>query len=266
MQVSGFNLRPSAEEVKKTPQGYDAKKWKVARDFEAMFMNQIMKSMRSTIKSGGLTEESNGRKIFTEMLDSEYSKMSSGQGPGSLAEFIYRQMNHPGQVQANHSSPAIPQAVPSAAQYQNSGARSLQRLSTQAPAPRAFDLDKTVKEVSQAFGVDASLVSAVIQAESAGNPKAISPVGAKGLMQLMDPTAREMGVQDSMDPEQNVRGGVKYLSQMLRKYQGDEKLALAAYNAGPGNVDKYGGIPPFKETQNYVKKVLMYQDRLQGGK
>lgn len=265
MQVSGFNKNLSPEEVAKTPHGYDAQKWKVAREFESMFLNQIMKSMRSTISEGGLTEESKGREIFTEMLDTEYSKMASGQGPGSLSEFIYRQMSQndvEGGIQKVKSMKPIPQTA--AAYSQPIGTPVNNPL--KASSSKTFNLEDTVQQVSQAFGVKPDLVHAVIRAESGGNSQAVSPVGAKGLMQLMDPTARDMGVKNSLDPEQNVRGGVKYLSKMLNRYDGDEKLALAAYNAGPGNVDKYGGIPPFKETQNYVTKVLKYRDDLQGGK
>lgn len=121
-------------------------------------------------------------------------------------------------------------------------------------------LEEIFTEAAEKYNVPKNLIKAIAKAESDFNPNATSGAGAQGIMQLMPATARELGVTDSYDPYQNIMGGTKYISEMLEKYDGNVSLALAAYNAGSNNVAKYGGIPPFKETQNYVVKVTGYMN------
>jgi soluble lytic murein transglycosylase-like protein len=121
--------------------------------------------------------------------------------------------------------------------------------------PDSFELQEMVRDTSQRHGLSQELLNAVMQVESGGDPQAVSRSGARGLMQLMPQTATMLGVSDSFNPSMNLDGGARYLRSLLDRYDGDLDRALGAYNAGPGAVDRYDGVPPYPETQRYVDKV-----------
>jgi len=129
-------------------------------------------------------------------------------------------------------------------------------LSDAAMGKRAELLNNDIESAAKTHNIDAKLIRAVAQVESCFDRDAVSRVGAQGVMQLMPATARELGVADSFNANQNINGGARYLASMLRRFNYNHRLALAAYNAGPGAVEKHNGVPPFPETQQYVDKVL----------
>lgn len=125
------------------------------------------------------------------------------------------------------------------------------------------EFEPIIRSLASEYGVDKSLVKAVIHAESGYNPNAVSSKGAQGLMQLMPKTAQGLKVNNTFDPKENIRGGVRYLRFLLDTFKGDVTLALAAYNAGLTRVSQYGGVPPYQETRDYIAKVLTYQKSYQ---
>lgn len=126
-------------------------------------------------------------------------------------------------------------------------------------------INKLIDEYSQKYGLDSDFVKAVVKQESGFNEKATSKCGAMGLMQLMPGTAKALNVNDPYNARDNIEGGVKYLKGLMDRFGGDMKLALAAYNAGPNAVKKYNGVPPYNETQNYVKNIMSMYQRIQSG-
>ena len=167
--------------------------------------------------------------------------------PAAAQIFLSRDSN--GTAVLSHTEINAPIAV-----FRVTGAPSY-RATKASVSSNAELFEPIVLEHARRHSLRPELVRAVIQVESGFDPGATSPKGAMGLMQLMPDTARSLGVLNAYDPEENIRGGTRYLRQLLDKYRGDEKLALAAYNAGPGAVDRYDDIPPYRETRDYVRKV-----------
>lgn len=257
---------------------------KAARGFESMFVSMMMKQMKESMLDDDHKEDGENMSFGADTLgsyaDMQFSDYVSRSGKGmGLAEMIYKKMTggeslptisiqlptdmrsramnevtNAGSVAP--AAPIHPRQAPASASAVKSGDTFSARVQD-----RISEYEPIIAQASRQFNVPPHIIKAVITAESAGKSAAVSKVGAKGLMQLMDGTADDLGVKNSFDPEDNIRGGTKYLRQMLDQFDGNVDLALAAYNAGPGNVKKHGGIPPFQETQAYVRKVKQYAER-----
>lgn len=219
-----------------------------SRGFESIFVNMMLKEMKQA-QLGEQDDEGFGSTTMQEMAQLNFSDNVSKQGRGmGIAQMMYKQMT--GDNLPTRSSYSVPtQQMKPVSISENT-------------AQRISKYDEIIDKASKEYGIPKNLIKSVIAAESAGNHAAVSPAGAKGLMQLMDGTAASLGVSNSFNPEENIFGGTNYLNKMLNKFDGSLELALAAYNAGPGNVEKHNGIPPFDETRKYVSRVLSYNSAL----
>lgn len=254
------SIHPSSSQRQLSP-AERAKVEQAARDFESVFMRQLISSMRKASEVLGDDSMGEAEKISMDMAwDGLATQMSKAGGIG-IAKLVEPWLaGNPDALRGIQSQmPGLEDATDGLPMSSLQAATRAYRQNTSDAS-----LDELVKRASAATGVDSSLIRGVIQTESAGNPKAVSPKGAIGLMQLMPATAAELGV-DPRDPSQNVLGGARYLASLLKRYDGNEKLALAGYNAGPGAVDRHGGIPPYPETRNYVSTVLANRKRFIGG-
>jgi len=246
----------------------------VAKQFESLFYGQLLKSMRSTVPDNGFWGQSGGTKIYRQLHDQELANRLADQGGLGIADLIVKQF----ETSLPDDAMGPPEITNPLTHH---GLQTYRRVSGQTGADDLVRLRQLAQgmggTVADTLGryeddlvaaarehdLDPALVLAVTVRESAGDARAVSPAGAQGLMQLMPGTAADMGVGDAHDPAQNLRGGSRYLSTMLQRYDGDLDLALAAYNAGPGNVDRAGrAIPPFRETQDYVAAVKDLAHRL----
>lgn len=264
-----------------------------AKQFEGVFLNTLMKAMRQTVPENKLFNSEGPTKFYQQMQDAEMAKsLAEGHAGLGIADLIVRQFESAvdredledqgtaatgtPDIQPRH--PAVGPPTPVALErYRDMSSvgeamaarQKLRFFAGQQGSAVADTLQKYEDHIGRAAlatGVEPSLILAVVMEESGGDQNAVSGKGAEGLMQLMPATAAELGVQDSLSPRENIQGGAAYLARMLQRFEGDLDLALAAYNAGPGNVDKAGpGIPEFPETKRYVEAVKARYQALGGG-
>lgn len=262
-----------------------------AREFERLLVEQMLTAMQESLDEGLFASKGAGADWYTSLFNQEVSReISSGEGLGVARTLLEQLRGASGEEEGGDLDPGRLLGLGRGAGLQ-AGLASLDRAfelrrkeregelleplstlsrrselyraaraestvpaSSAADSPRTSEMKALVREVAAEVGVDARLALALVETESGFNPRARSPKGALGLAQLMPDTARGLGVHDPLDPRQNLKGGLTYLKRMLEKYQ-DRDLALAAYNAGPGAVDRHKGIPPYRETRAYVARI-----------
>ena len=269
------NPQKQISQPMKVKSRYDeAGKAKVAsatKQFESMLTQMMLNSMNKTT-GGMLGGEGYGNDMFDTVFEQEIASYMGQTKSLGLAEMLYKkitgeEMKPEMRVKINNKIEPIKinntkTAVDSTNVHLSNNSSTKIDTTNVRPSSESLNriqkLDEHIDEAAKSFGVDKNIIKSIIMTESAGNQRAVSSAKAKGLMQLMDSTATDMGVQNVFNARENILGGTKYFAKMLRQYSGDVKLALAAYNAGPKNVEKYNGVPPFEETKNYINKVLSY--------
>ncbi len=238
---------------------------KAAQDFEGILISMMLKSMLNE-STGLFNKKDFGGDYFSTIFQlkmGEYIAENKGLG---LSKEIYEKITGepfdpkllPGSIRISGEHPIRSKAGIGSNAVNAVNAKGKKLAPPQKAIERLAKYEDIIRKASAKFGVKDSLLKSIILTESAANPKAVSPAKAKGLMQLMDSTAKALGIRNIFDPEENIFGGARYFSSLLSLFNNNVDLALAAYNAGPEAVKKHNGVPPFKETQSYVNRIKAY--------
>jgi len=244
-------FRPDAGAVRPKGPTKSEKIADAAQKFEAILLGELLKTMRESAnvfsdKSDGAP----GSDLMGEFMDEHLVQLLARGGGIGLGSMIASQLDR--QSGGGHD---LPTRLPTPARLSPGGDDHAVRRQPGPAKNSGPRFDSIVHRAARRYDLDPELIHAVIEQESGGRISAVSSRGAKGLMQLMDGTSKDMGVRDPFDPEENIFGGARYLRNQLDRWRGDLEKALASYNAGPAAVGRYGGVPPFKETMNYVKSI-----------
>ena len=235
-----------------------------AKDFEAVFMQYMLKSMQETEKIDGQNDDGQGygKDIMTGLFNSELARYVTNNSNLGIGNMLYKQLTGEDMDSTGVDGPgAASNLLGNVLSDDRIQQRVLQKIKAYSSGSVLENVGKYSDIIDDAAGtyeVEPNLIKAVIAAESGGRADSLSTKNAKGLMQLVDSTAKEVGVNNVFDPRENIMGGTKYLKNLINKFSGNIDMALASYNAGPDAVEQYGGVPPFSETQNYVKRVKSY--------
>ena len=244
-------VQGKVQELKRQAQN-PAKLKEAAEDFESLFVFYMLKTMRKTVMKSGMLEGGLGGEIMESLFDQKISQKIARSSQLGIAELLLQQLSD----NTNRDESNFPLISRTPAPLRSPLTRGINAYLRTQLMSKIKPFNPHIEKAAQETNVDADLIRAVIIAESGADPRAISHRSAKGLMQLLDSTAAEVGIKDVLDPEQNILGGARYLGKLLDRFNGDTRLALAAYNAGPSAVKKYRSVPPYPETRNYVKRVL----------
>ena len=245
--LNRVNYIPLKNRVKDIENMYKLKE--ACRQFEALFISQLLNEMEKTIPKDPIVKDNAENSIYRFFYINALSNKMAEDSPFSIGKTLFNSLKEYFTYKSN-----LP--------------KNINKKPIKLPVEKKFKtlpkgdvkmkiIEKAIDDASKRFHVSKKLLYGIIEAESSFNPYAVSKAGAVGLMQLMPQTAIELGVKDLFNIGENIMGGAKYIAKLIKEFK-DYKKALAAYNAGPSNVKKYHGVPPFKETKNYVKKVLAY--------